>query len=172
MTTPPSKAARPRIKWDEETIALHDLDRGTRMKIEEPNTPYHYYATGEEDMNVTTGNDVEITDVALQLHNATHSASELSELPSKAPVSPAHSASNGIELKWDELHARLEAHQSASKSSEWDSDSDTSSTSRKHPAPPGGADNAFAQKRKQHYNEFERMKQWRLQHGADDDDDA
>nr|CCA19684.1 conserved hypothetical protein [Albugo laibachii Nc14] len=31
-----------RIKWDEETIARHNLDRGTRMKIEEPKTPYRY----------------------------------------------------------------------------------------------------------------------------------
>jgi len=31
------------ITWDEETIERHDLDRGTRMKIEEPNTPYNYY---------------------------------------------------------------------------------------------------------------------------------
>lgn len=36
------------VTWDEETIALHDLDRGTRMKIDEPNTPYHYYAESDE----------------------------------------------------------------------------------------------------------------------------
>lgn len=28
------------ITWDEQTIAEHDLLRGTRMKIEEPKTPY------------------------------------------------------------------------------------------------------------------------------------
>ena len=28
------------IKWDEETIAEHDKERGTRQKIEEPDTPY------------------------------------------------------------------------------------------------------------------------------------
>ena len=36
------------VTWDEETIALHDMDRGTRMKIEEPNTPYHYYAESDQ----------------------------------------------------------------------------------------------------------------------------
>ena len=36
------------VTWDEETIALHDLDRGTRMKIDEPTTPYHYYGEGDE----------------------------------------------------------------------------------------------------------------------------
>ncbi|CAD7928435.1 unnamed protein product [Amoebophrya sp. A120] len=30
-----------RVKWDEHTIAEHDKDRGTRMKIDEPKTPYH-----------------------------------------------------------------------------------------------------------------------------------
>jgi protein phosphatase inhibitor 2 len=28
------------VKFDEEVIAEHDLDRGTRMKIDEPKTPY------------------------------------------------------------------------------------------------------------------------------------
>ena len=28
------------IKWDEATIAAHDLERGTRQKIEEPDTPF------------------------------------------------------------------------------------------------------------------------------------
>ncbi|RHY15507.1 hypothetical protein DYB25_010768 [Aphanomyces astaci] len=145
------------------------------MKIEEPNTPYHYYTTGDDDMEGGTG--VEITDVALKEHNAAHPADiasiELSTHHGKGPVSPTHSASHGTELKWDELNARLQQHQDTHKPSEWDSDSDTSTTSssRKHPAPPGGADKAFSQKRKQHYNEFERMKQWRLQHAKDDDDE-
>lgn len=40
--TSPSHAGH--VTWDEETIAKHDLERGTRQKIEEPNTPYHYYS--------------------------------------------------------------------------------------------------------------------------------
>lgn len=31
------------ISWDEATISEHDKLRGTRMKIDEPNTPYHNY---------------------------------------------------------------------------------------------------------------------------------
>lgn len=30
------------IQWDEPTIAEHDKERGTRMKIEEPDTPFNH----------------------------------------------------------------------------------------------------------------------------------
>ena len=47
ITTP--KKASIRIRWDEETIAEHDLLRGTRQKIDEPDTPFaHHHAAEEE----------------------------------------------------------------------------------------------------------------------------
>lgn len=36
------------LKWDEEVIEEHDQLRGTRMKIDEPDTPYHQYDSGAE----------------------------------------------------------------------------------------------------------------------------
>jgi len=36
----PKKEGQKVLTWDEETIAEHDLERGTRQKIEEPNTPW------------------------------------------------------------------------------------------------------------------------------------
>lgn len=36
------------LKWDEQVIEEHDLLRGSRMKIDEPNTPYTYYDSGAE----------------------------------------------------------------------------------------------------------------------------
>lgn len=42
------------ISWDEPTIAEHDKLRGTRQKIDEPSTPYHY-GSGES----STGSDCE-----------------------------------------------------------------------------------------------------------------
>lgn len=36
------------LKWDEAKIQEHDLLRGTRMKIDEPDTPYHQYDSGSE----------------------------------------------------------------------------------------------------------------------------
>jgi len=35
-----SSSGRAKLTWDEETIAEHDKERGTRMKIDEPDTPY------------------------------------------------------------------------------------------------------------------------------------
>mmetsp|Transcript_9869 Transcript_9869/g.26212 ORF Transcript_9869/g.26212 Transcript_9869/m.26212 type:complete len:152 (-) Transcript_9869:17-472(-) len=39
---------RPHLTWDEETIAEHDKERGTRMKIDEPDTPYARYDPAED----------------------------------------------------------------------------------------------------------------------------
>ena len=63
-TTTPSRRAKPalkkddaahisdkekkHLKWDEKAIEEHDLLRGTRMKIDEPNTPYTHYDSGAE----------------------------------------------------------------------------------------------------------------------------
>ncbi|KDO23791.1 hypothetical protein SPRG_11221 [Saprolegnia parasitica CBS 223.65] len=146
---------KPRIQWDEETIALHDLDRGTRMKINEPNTPYHYYEAEEDHGSAIPA---VMTDVTLQLHNADPVHAGPSKPASLAPISPARSASNGSELKWDELETKLKVQE---KRSEWDSDSDSASPKKKD----------FSKKRKQHYNEYEMMKQWRQQHQDDGDDD-
>lgn len=48
------------VKWDEETIAEHDLHRGTRQKIEEPKTPWMMGSPGtcsqEEVMHSLTPN--------------------------------------------------------------------------------------------------------------------
>ena len=38
-----------RLKWDEEIIAEHDKERGTRQKILEPPTPYAYNSDADED---------------------------------------------------------------------------------------------------------------------------
>ena len=37
-----------KIKWDEPTIKEHDKLRGTRMKIDEPDTPYEHYVMEDD----------------------------------------------------------------------------------------------------------------------------
>uniref|UniRef100_A0A7S3L154 Protein phosphatase inhibitor 2 n=1 Tax=Amphora coffeiformis TaxID=265554 RepID=A0A7S3L154_9STRA len=43
-----SSADKKHLKWDEKAIEEHDLLRGTRMKIDEPDTPYTHYDSGGE----------------------------------------------------------------------------------------------------------------------------
>ncbi|GLE09602.1 hypothetical protein PINS_up021330 [Pythium insidiosum] len=116
----------PHVTWDEETIALHDAERGTRMKIEEPKTP------------------------SLSLQHG-------------AP-SP----------EWKELQVKLEGVQDR-KRSEWDSSDDEEGATRFAARDDEGKkivkDPKFAEKRKMHYNEFERLRQWRQQHAHEEEED-
>ncbi|EEY56100.1 uncharacterized protein PITG_08876 [Phytophthora infestans T30-4] len=135
------------VTWDEETIALHNLDRGTRMKIDEPNTPYHYYAEGD----------------------------------GVGAVSPARSLS-GREaqppIQWEELQSKLQGVKD-NKKSEWDSDEESSSSTsgaqqfaaRDAEGKKIQKDPDFSEKRKMHYNEFERVRAWKMQHADEDDDE-
>lgn len=45
------KKKRPKIQWDEVTIAEHDKERGTRQKIDEAPTPYRYMSESEQSEN-------------------------------------------------------------------------------------------------------------------------
>ncbi|KAI9919170.1 hypothetical protein PsorP6_011837 [Peronosclerospora sorghi] len=131
------------VTWDEETIALHDLDRGTRMKIDEANTPYHYYAES-------------------------------------GGVSPARSHSGKSPIEWEELQSKLQDVKDK-KTCGWecsDDDEPMSPASREvHFAARDAEgkkihkDPTFAQKRKSHYNEFERVRAWKMQHGNEEDDE-
>lgn len=40
---PKGELGSQQIKWDEEAISAQDKDRGGKMKITEPKTPYQYY---------------------------------------------------------------------------------------------------------------------------------
>ena len=44
----PRKRPRMSIRWDEAVIEEHDKLRGTRMKIDEPDTPYEHYTMADD----------------------------------------------------------------------------------------------------------------------------
>ncbi|KAJ0397307.1 hypothetical protein P43SY_004026 [Pythium insidiosum] len=140
------EAERPHVTWDEETIALHDAERGTRMKIEEPKTPYHYYRSDHDD---GAGEGEGRSSLALQ---------------DGAPS-----------IEWKELQVKLEDVQ-ARKRSDWDSSDDEDFRGARFAARDDEGkkivkDPKFAEKRKMHYNEFERLRQWRQQHAKEEEDD-
>ena len=58
-TTHKSHITKQQVQWDEETIAEHDKDRGTRQIIDEPPTPYRYGDDDDnsDDLNVNSNNN-------------------------------------------------------------------------------------------------------------------
>ncbi|CEM37449.1 unnamed protein product [Vitrella brassicaformis CCMP3155] len=160
------------ISWDEVTIAEHDKERGTRMKIEEPDTPYHQGADSGHDTPQAMEEDVVMQDgagpPAIPLRNA-QSLPSVMQQNSRTAVSP------------DELINKLVAHK-ARKEAERAARGGESGDSSCEPSPAVGPRSgeeekkkkAFADKRKGHYNEFQLLRQMReagkLEDEEDDDD--
>mmetsp|Transcript_26423 Transcript_26423/g.39058 ORF Transcript_26423/g.39058 Transcript_26423/m.39058 type:complete len:141 (+) Transcript_26423:94-516(+) len=125
------KDSKGSLQWDEDAIAEHDQLRGTRMKIEEPNTPFHYDDDSEDD-DIDDDNDT-----------GTARGDKTNSLPETT-------------IDFSALQEKLtQVHQKEAKKED------------------------FEQRRKQHYNEMEMIKQFRKQqeeHGDDemeeDDDDG
>ena len=131
------------LKWDEEKIREHDKERGTRMKIEEPNTPYnHSYDSGNE----TDGS---------------------------ASSARNNSNTSKTQISWDALTNKLEAHAAvrdaypSSPSSHGGDLSEREQEERDREL----KRLEFKEHRKRHYNEMELVRRFRAQHPDDDADD-
>ena len=88
------------IQWDEETIAEHDKERGTRQKIDEPPTPYNYdQGQDPEDPTEFVNTDIDI--------------SSSSGVVSVA--SPVEKKASEVDLTsvWGSLHAKLSYYEHA-----------------------------------------------------------
>ena len=81
------------LKWDEDKIKEHDQLRGTRMKIDEPNTPYAHYDSGSE----TDGSFSSATQRSVRSINSTGSGGGNNE-------------TSQPQISWDALTNKLEAH--------------------------------------------------------------
>ncbi|CAM9271636.1 unnamed protein product [Chrysoparadoxa australica] len=129
------------IKWDEETIAEHDKLRGTRQKINEPSTPYHYMMQPQADGN-SDGDSVG---------------------GASAVAQNEADAEDSLRVVMKEVQARLPSDEQLSKerAARWDSEEGSQSSHH---------EDAFTAKRAAHYNEFQMMKQWREKHERLDED--
>jgi len=155
-----------RVVWDEATIAEHDLERGTRQKIEEPNTPWM---------------------------GSPQISNEGTPGPSGTPAEPEEGSASKSTTKacvriveedvHEMLHAwyRQEGHR-VSIQQRWSkgsgSDAEGGAASKD-----GGADagedskeeqakkDAFAAKRKQHYNEMDLVRKMMAAKAAEEDDE-
>lgn len=138
------KTKKATLKWDEAKIQEHDQLRGTRMKIEEPDTPYHHYDSGSE----TDGSH----------HSANNpNATEAGEI-----------CWNHLSNKLNAAAAARDAFPSSPSSSHGEENAQTEEERRRELKAL-----EFKEHRKRHYNEMELVRKFRAQHqhGLLDDED-
>jgi len=137
-------AAR-KITWDEDCIKEHDKERGTRQRIDEPNTPYVYYDEPSDSAMSATGDYAGAPE-----HTATQ------------PLREAGVDSEELALKLQKLVQKRDAEDEEGCVTI----SMSEAISRSKPK-----NKDFARKRKAHYNEYAMMKEWKNSQ-ADGRDDA
>lgn len=129
------------LKWDEKAIEEHDQLRGTRMKIDEPNTPYAQYDSGAESDD-----------------------SRRTKSPNQHRVTLSWDV---LQTKLDSVAAvRAQYPSSPSSHAETDHDTDVEEEQKKEMRKM-----EFQEHRKRHYNEMELVRKFRLEHPDHDDDD-
>ena len=145
------------LNWDEEVIAEHDKLRGTRMKIEEPNTPYHY-DTGTPD------------------HHATEQAAG-EGAAGGGGGSPGGKSGGGVVglslgggLSLDHLSNKLNSVAAVQETHGHPDDEDEDEEAAKQKAAERKKA-MFAEHRKRHYNEMEMVRRFRAQQQEEDEDE-
>eukprot|EP01082_Thalassiosira_pseudonana_P014443 g13075.t1 g13075 contig7:824696-825681(-) len=143
------------LTWDEHAIEEHDLLRGTRMKIDEPNTPYtHYDHHSEDEASTSSGQHPRSPDEnskhlppAIAWNALESKLQAVADKRDACPLSPAPSRdSNMSDSEGEEAVKRRKKKEMEHKKE-------------------------FETHRKKHYNEAEAMKRWKMEHQNDDDED-
>lgn len=96
------------LKWDEAKIQEHDLLRGTRMKIDEPDTPYNHYDSGSETdgSHHSANNKNPENELSWDhLHNKLHAAAVAQEAYPSSPSSHGGNASEDEERRKKDVKA-------------------------------------------------------------------
>jgi protein phosphatase inhibitor 2 len=169
------------LTWDEAVIEEHDLLRGTRMKIEEPKTPFHYEKEEDEEEEYHHHHHHHRNENDLEPGSSTAGRSTIGTnefgSPSAGSASGSGSGSGLGDLQWDHLERKLHSVAAVREAyphrHQHDEEEDKS----------GGAGAGapltdeerkaleFKEHRKRHYNEMELVRQFRAQQAAHDDED-
>lgn len=139
---------RRKLTWDEEIIAEHNKERGTRMKITEPDTPYAYGSDNDDD-------DEE--EQAVEVEQDTRPVERVTLKLRTAPTMNDHS---------NEINAKLNYHKYVS-----DEMALAGSMGALGVSPPADKKKAFNEKRANHYNEFKVIQALRSRQMEDDEED-
>ena len=124
------------LKWDEQVIEEHDLLRGSRMKIDEPNTPYTYYDSGAESDDSRRSKSPANQKQLISWDNLQNRLDSVAAVRDQFPTSPSSS------------HAETDQ-------TDAEGFADPNTEMRKL---------EFKEHRKRHYNEMELVRQFRQHH--------
>ncbi len=185
-----SERAGVHVSWDERIIAEHDELRGTRQKINEPSTPYHYSTGDDIDMSCSSNNSQsgsfsstgvkadwdEIDFYAGSYNRSVACSASGSVSEHKRSVDSMKIGIGGKEQSkqlMQEIQMRLPTSKALRKerTSRWGGEEVEEVG---HSGTNSRAKADFKKKRTAHYNEFQKMKEWRANQGSgstDDDDD-
>lgn len=172
------------IQWDEETIAEHDKERGTRQKIDEPSTPFRHSDGGsaydsDSEQEATQKNDVmqswEKLNAQLCYHQHLQQTSDL-QLAQENGGKTAVIAQSKLQPhqcfnEFGELpSADSEEILSENPSSHECAQAHMNVSSSECEEGGGGEEGEFKQKRAAHYNEYLVLKALRSKRDFDDDE--
>mmetsp|Transcript_53328 Transcript_53328/g.79247 ORF Transcript_53328/g.79247 Transcript_53328/m.79247 type:complete len:168 (+) Transcript_53328:142-645(+) len=130
------------LTWDEPAIAEHDLTRGTRMTIDEPKTPFSEYNEHHDD-----------------------DASSVTSADAKNYRSPENmSSKHNIAMQWEGLEQKLLVAKEERERLGSDAGLHPDELEKKK-------HEQFEKSRKQHYNEYEMMKKYRMEMEDSDDEE-
>lgn len=179
------------VTWDEPTIAEHDKERGTRMKINEPNTPYNADRGAFSSDDENSSMDVDTSPrgsqklsprfamppspkrPSLGSDDDTHSGSteehEAGQRKIRSSAEPIASGldTDALQRKVEQVKDEREQEDAKVIHAAGESDDEEFMT-------PGDRAKkaAFAEKRKEHYNEFKRMKELLSGQGDEESDSS
>lgn len=132
------------LTWDEHAIEEHDQLRGTRMKINEPDTPFAYHSDSEA--SASSHQSREKGPKQLNWAQLETKLGAVVAAREAVPSSPSMSSHGGNDSGPDS-DFELDKRRKKAKAKEFD------------------------MHRKAHYNEMEAVRKWRSDHSNDDIDD-
>jgi len=148
------------LSWDEEGIEEHDLLRGTRMKIDQPETPFIYYDYNEDQISILSPESFSQHIDGTMKDSSGNNLME--ETGPKIKLVDEKMKADDKTICLETLGMKLEAVALSRN------DNETSNLNFHHDK--NVKEENFKKARAQHYNEMEMVRKFRAEHKDDDDD--